>query len=532
MDDIGFRGAGSRFNSRFEAGDEAALSKQLNDLAQGVQAGLPMPYIGEGQVVSFLAGGSQIYQTDNEMIKAGGSSYYNQFKCVVEESAAEGGGKLWTLQIVSGTMAYQNEHQADQISFTEVFDGSPVSIVPGEDPSSIFMNSDGYVVLDEGSDYGVYLMQIQSEDRKKFKSYFYIASTDDYEYPSGGFVAYGSDGTPPGIDLPFTGYTLQVLSIAFISWDTENEVFDVNQELIGSQTLPAPVRPSQFQVDVINQNPDPAGDPFWVLRVAKGTVLTPPEGSGECIQQELINEIDLGCDPVNGYQEITPWCNKAGYFGPIENDTDYDVWLFRVTVTADGVPSSIYKLWVGRSVDYTDACPVVLPSNIDPGGDYTAQAIYIGSATQPYSADVWLIDQAVQGTVTFPAYVANVCSPFKVKKYSAAEGSTDYEVCEGMVNNIIPSNLDELITVADGEETFVWVAIGTTGESPNVLFPDPENVTIENGASIPTDDDDYGYIGIAHIQTDGTVSQLVRGSVWASRIKIGTNTATYYYAGV
>jgi len=531
MDDLGFRGAGSRFNSRFTEDDAAGLAKQLNDLAQGVQSGLPMPYIGEGQVVSYIPGGSQIYQTDTDMKKAGGSTYYNQFKCTVEETAAEGGGMLWTLQIVSGSVIYQDEHKANQEAMTTVFDNSPVSIVDGGDPASIFTNNGGYVVLDEAKDYGVYLMQMRSEDRKKFINYLYVASTDDYKYPTGGFVAYGSDGNPLGINLPLTGYSLQVLEIAYIGWDAENEVFDLNQELIGSQTIPAVEQVIQFKVEVINQQPDPEGDPFWVMRVAKGSVLTAPETEGTCIKKELIDAIDLGCDPVNGYQDITPWCNMGGYFGPVSNDTDYDVWLFRITVVDAGVPSSVYKLWIGPSVDYTDDCPVVLPSNISIPGDYTAQAINIGNISQPYSADVWVVEQLIQGTITFPAYAPDVCRPFKVKKASEAEGTATYTVCEGMVNNIIPSNITDTFNVTIGDEAYIWVAVGVLAGTPPT-FPDPDNVTLDSGAAVPTDSDEYGYIAIAHIQTDGTVSQLVNGSVWASRIKIGDDTANYYYAGV
>jgi hypothetical protein len=59
MDDVGFNGTGSRFNSRFESGSPI-LAKQLNDLAAGLQASLPMPYLGDGASVSYTPGGSII----------------------------------------------------------------------------------------------------------------------------------------------------------------------------------------------------------------------------------------------------------------------------------------------------------------------------------------------------------------------------------------------------------------------------------------------------------------------------------------
>jgi hypothetical protein len=59
MQDQGFSGTGSRFNSRFEAGSPI-YAKQLNDLATGIQASLPQPYIGSGPSVSYTPGGAVI----------------------------------------------------------------------------------------------------------------------------------------------------------------------------------------------------------------------------------------------------------------------------------------------------------------------------------------------------------------------------------------------------------------------------------------------------------------------------------------
>lgn len=59
MNDAGFNGTGSRFNSRFEAGSPI-YAKQLNDLATGIQSALPQPYVGYGPSVSFTPGGGII----------------------------------------------------------------------------------------------------------------------------------------------------------------------------------------------------------------------------------------------------------------------------------------------------------------------------------------------------------------------------------------------------------------------------------------------------------------------------------------
>lgn len=193
--------------------------------------------------------------------------------------------------------------------------------------------------------------------------------------------------------------------------------------------------------------------------------------------------------------------------------------------------------------------PYVIQSNNDPAFDNVinlADALAcngfsgdtdftVGTYIQP------IIDNVTPYAVTTHQWtygVAGGCTgdaceyPFQVHKDSEAEGVATYSVCEGMVNNIIPSNITDTFDVVVGEEAFIWVAVGNTGTAPYINFPDPDNVTLDSGATVPTDTDALGYIAIAHIQTDGTVAQLVTGSVWASRIKIGTNTAQYFYAGV
>jgi hypothetical protein len=52
-----------------------------------------------------------------------------------------------------------------------------------------------------------------------------------------------------------------------------------------------------------------------------------------------------------------------------------------------------------------------------------------------------------------------------------------------------------------------------------------------------TDTDEYCYIlmGVARNIGDPatfTIDQTISGSVWAERLKIGTDTARYYWAGV
>jgi hypothetical protein len=51
------------------------------------------------------------------------------------------------------------------------------------------------------------------------------------------------------------------------------------------------------------------------------------------------------------------------------------------------------------------------------------------------------------------------------------------------------------------------------------------------GTPVPSDTDAEGYILIATV-SGSTVTQIVTGSLWADRLKMGTQTAQYYFARV
>lgn len=521
MDDIGFRGAGSRFNSRFTDDDSGGLSKQLNDLAQGVQAGLPMPYIGEGQIVSYVPGGAQIHQTDDNFSRGDGG-YLNQFHCAVSKVDT-----TWRLKIVSGTLIFGNEHQSDQEAMTEVAPGSPLNIVTGTNANSLWMDSDGYVELPEAADCGVYLLQVQSNDRKKFINYVYACKDSDFEFPSTGRVVYGTD-IPTGLDLPTTDWTLQVIQIAKIPYDMEKEKYSVDQQVIGSQTLPAIVKPFPFQVDVINTNADVEAAPSWTLRVAKGVAISEPDPWGDsCINVEWVDVIDPGCNPYTGDYADSLWTDEAGGIEDLNNSVDYDVYLFRVIETVDGVKEHNYKLWVGESTDYDNSiCPIVLPTAIAPAGDYEAQSIHIAYVSQPTPSDVWVIEQVTRGPITWPA--APTCAPFKLHRIGASEteGFSNYEICPGTVNNNVPEHIYNYTwSVEDGVESFFWVTADVQ-EDGTFAF------NIGQGAAIPADTDESGNVGIAVVKDDGTIEQYVTGSLWLARLKLGTAIARYLWARI
>ena len=94
-----------------------------------------------------------------------------------------------------------------------------------------------------------------------------------------------------------------------------------------------------------------------------------------------------------------------------------------------------------------------------------------------------------------------------------------------MINNVLPDPEFDTFTMTDG---LVWLKVVYDGNS----FPGGGYaITSGHGATVPADTNSEGYIVIASI-TDDVVTQLVGGSLWGDRIKIGTQTATYYFAQV
>jgi hypothetical protein len=133
-------------------------------------------------------------------------------------------------------------------------------------------------------------------------------------------------------------------------------------------------------------------------------------------------------------------------------------------------------------------------------------------------------------------------------------------ICAGTVNNLIPWNrpgpskvkLPTSIDFGYGgpgvSECKVFLRVGTQGhDTDNPIFPVTDDSselypTIvqyyeDQYPDIPADDDIFCYIlmGVARNIGDPenfTIDQTISGSVWAERLKIGTDTARYYWAGV
>ena len=116
--------------------------------------------------------------------------------------------------------------------------------------------------------------------------------------------------------------------------------------------------------------------------------------------------------------------------------------------------------------------------------------------------------------------------PFKVIHDSTSGGMSTYSIVSGTVNNVTPGNIASTITVSTSTYE-VWVKAPFAGG----VFPATSGFEWNIGTPLPSDTDAEGYIRIATVN-GSTVTQFVTGSLWADRIKLGSATATYYYARV
>lgn len=111
--------------------------------------------------------------------------------------------------------------------------------------------------------------------------------------------------------------------------------------------------------------------------------------------------------------------------------------------------------------------------------------------------------------------------PFHVKKNVSGETVT-WTVCSGMVNNIIPTNIDATFSASGG---YIYLSCDVSGENY------PLTPTLHTGSSIPADTETTSYIAIAHF-VDGVAEQLVSSSLWTERFKCGATPAKYWWSNV
>lgn len=148
----------------------------------------------------------------------------------------------------------------------------------------------------------------------------------------------------------------------------------------------------------------------------------------------------------------------------------------------------------------------------------------------------------------------DVCMhPFQFKPFVVRSEAGDLyraKVCGGMVNNLIPfdepasgQKIPATIDFLINADTYIYLRLGTEAyASNNPVFPvtdetDPYYPTIVQSQTVLTDTDEYCFIMLGEARNVGnpdtfTIDQMVSGSLWVDRIKLGTLTARYYWARV
>lgn len=185
---------------------------------------------------------------------------------------------------------------------------------------------------------------------------------------------------------------------------------------------------------------------------------------------------------------------------------------------------------------------------IQPGIGYTFDS----------SAKGFTLDTSEQ----FPTNTAPNNHPFKVIGITYDSGSSTwlYQVVPGTLNNEVAQIEEDAVWVsldrtsggipdwpvsvlspfdATTHKCYIYLRAGvdaTSNKFPGETDTDPEWPRIVTSDTPMTDTDTYGYVLIAEA-TEGTgpvctVNQYVTGSLWGDRIKLGTLTASYYYARI
>jgi hypothetical protein len=116
--------------------------------------------------------------------------------------------------------------------------------------------------------------------------------------------------------------------------------------------------------------------------------------------------------------------------------------------------------------------------------------------------------------------------PFLVTHVSTSGGMSTYSIQSGTVNNVVPGNIGSTITVSTLAYD-VWLKVPYLSG----VFPDAAGFEWDIGTTTPPDTDAEGYIKVAEVN-GATVTQFVTGSLWGDRLKLGSDTARYYYAQI
>jgi len=283
-----FSGSGSRFNSRFVQGEEI-YAKQLNDLAAGLQASLPTPYLGGGSSVSYIPGGSIITSSSDVGLQqqpykppTGGEV---QLTIPNPEIPGIAQARIAKMSVITQDVWENNVPTTVEYYINGVWAYPTGSKTTGSVPGSVWMDSDGFISVanaaNGGSDvWGVYIVRqpLNKSGQTHAPQVVVMAPSSDAFDKTNSFVETNDaillfnevgaspitiDGVASGNSIygvspnPYQyNYNCQRVIVAGILWDSLTSSWKITQYLSGAITLPNIIQHFGF-VLAIDGSPSP-----------------------------------------------------------------------------------------------------------------------------------------------------------------------------------------------------------------------------------------------------------------------------------
>jgi hypothetical protein len=513
----------SGFNSgsldgSFAAGQPISASA-LNKLAGSVDKSRPMM----SNDIQFLSGTGgtamgtpqQVYQQDGSGAAA---TLYQQFQLEVASIEVTPGVFVQKLKLAKGTTNFTQSNMprvrlgghSDQRQawiFKTAVLGSGISVTQGTDNSTIWMEANGYYNITSP---GTYYVTISKFDINQ--------SNDD------------TDSALLNAEVPFVSI--------FKSGDSiENTIFSetgpseyVNkmnvQKMVGYDAMSTGLSGDWGNCHTTWFNPVKWGYSVKLIGIVTAATQVGSDSLVLTIDQHIVGPIDLQIPCLfNG----TTLCNQDDLN---ESNDPYNL-------NKNTTP----KAWA----DIVNSNDLNAFEEITPVTDEWFQE-FIGPADWTSLNYSYLIPASCA------AQDDNACEhPFQFHPFVVPSEAGDLyraDVCAGMVNNLVPFDepasgtlLPATIDFLINQDTYIYLRLGTEAyASNNPIFPvtdqtDPYYPTMVQSQTQLTDTDEYCYIlmGVARNIGDPqnfTIDQTISGSVWAERLKVGTDTARYYWAGV
>jgi hypothetical protein len=513
----------SGFNSgsldgSFAAGQPISASA-LNKLAGSVDKSRPMM----SNDIQFLSGTGgtamgtpqQVYQQDGSGAAA---TLYQQFQLEVASIEVTPGVFVQKLKLAKGTTNFTQSNMprvrlgghSDQRQawiFKTAVLGSGISVTQGTSNSTIWMEANGYYNITSP---GTYYVTISKFDINQ--------SNDD------------TDSALLNAEVPFVSI--------FKSGDSiENTIFSetgpseyVNkmnvQKMVGYDAMSTGLSGDWGNCHTTWFNPVKWGYSVKLIGIVTASTVVGSDAVALTIDQHIVGPIDLQIPCLfNG----TTLCNQDDLN---ESNDPYNL-------NKNTTP----KAWA----DIVNSNDLNAFEEITPVTDEWFQE-FIGPADWTSLNYSYLIPASCA------AQDDNACEhPFQFHPFVVPSEAGDLyraDVCAGMVNNLVPFDepasgtlLPATIDFLINQDTYIYLRLGTEAyASNNPIFPvtdqtDPYYPTMVQSQTQLTDTDEYCYIlmGVARNIGDPqnfTIDQTISGSVWAERLKVGTDTARYYWAGV